>query len=651
MHRFLLILIFSNFVFPVFGDRWKDMDSRKDQYDLGDYMQVFATHNPDFPFSSVLQQNFIPYHKASLNSDTPIHWVRFFISNNDSIDHDLRISIAFTDLVSFYSSSDGRTFIKKETGDLTPIEDRDVNNGKLVFISLKLLKGERKFCYLKLQSTTDISQEFRIFALNSLRVYNEKAFAERFETSRIYQSFFYGAILIMLFFNLFIFLRIKSASYIYYVFYLACLALFFSSNDGYLAELFFSHFPRIDLFIRFISAPLLLFSYLLFARAFLQAKDFAPGLAKTINVFFILLGISVLVMVTGSWYWGRNLVIYTILLSFPFILYLAINILRRGFTPARYFLAGNILLIIGALIFAVPRLVEVQQNPFMQYSLQIAALFEVAFFSIGLADRISMMQKKLSEAVIEREVQERKLETERKKIIEEKNKELEKLNQELNTYIYKTAHDIKGPIARLRGLCKVALMEVKESTAVDYLQKLDYNSSYLNYIINRLSVIYDINNIEVQKENIRFDRIIQEVENYLKAFDEFKKVSYGVEIDKGIHFSSDQKLLEHILINLAENALKFQNKNIDNGIISIRIKMESDNLLIVVYDNGIGVPKENIPGLFEMFTKAAGRHQTPGLGLYMAKLCVGKLKGKIECNSEEGVFTEFVIRIPQASTL
>jgi signal transduction histidine kinase len=625
------------------------LNSSSDQYHLRSNL-LLAEASDQSTFNEInsksFEKNFEPLTKEYKVSQDKVHWVKFVVSNNDSIDHEYKISIAFTDLISFYYSIDSGHYIVKKTGDLVPIEDRDIQNGKFVFVTLEVLKGETKTCFIKLESLTSVSKEFRGFALNSLWIYGEDSYREKFESSKIYQSFFFGAIIIMLFFNLFIFLRIRSSSYIYYVFYLFCLVVFFASNEGYLAELFFSHYPMVDIAVRFISAPVLIVSYLVFARSFLRARELAPALDKVINVFIAFLGISILMIIIGKWQLGRSIGIYTMLFSFPYIIYLAIIILKKGFMPARFFLAGNILLIIGALVFAIPKLFEVHQSSFTQFSLQLAALFEVALFSIGLADRISMMQKEISEAKLEKEIQERRVELERKLIIEEKNKELEKSNQELNTYIYRTAHDIRGPIARLMGLSKLALKDVTDAKAVDYFQKLDVNSNYLNYIITRLSLIHNINTREVQKHSFSIDKLVEETKSHLLFFEEYKRVDVKWEVERNANLISDYLLIKHILFNLAENAVKFSKKDSDGANVFIQIQKLNSFLHISVSDNGIGISEYDVPYLFDMFSKSAGIHQSPGLGLYIVKLCTDKLRGTITCNFNRIEGAEFVISIP-----
>ena len=82
------------------------------------------------------------------------------------------------------------------------------------------------------------------------------------------------------------------------------------------------------------------------------------------------------------------------------------------------------------------------------------------------------------------------------------NSSLKQVNDELDNFIYKTSHDIRGPLASLKGMCNVALMDVQDPVALDYLRKLDATAERLNTILTRLVIINQINNSKLTVERI-----------------------------------------------------------------------------------------------------------------------------------------------------
>ena len=103
-------------------------------------------------------------------------------------------------------------------------------------------------------------------------------------------------------------------------------------------------------------------------------------------------------------------------------------------------------------------------------------------------------------------------------------------------------------------------------------------------------------------------------------------------------------MLTHIVMNLLSNAIKFSPENIS---ILIESKLSDSLLEIVVKDQGMGISKEDQAHLFERFyrSKYAADIQGTGLGLYIVQKYTELMNGKVECKSEPGKGTEFLIKI------
>jgi signal transduction histidine kinase len=101
-----------------------------------------------------------------------------------------------------------------------------------------------------------------------------------------------------------------------------------------------------------------------------------------------------------------------------------------------------------------------------------------------------------------------------------------------------------------------------------------------------------------------------------------------------------------VFFNILENSVRFQNR--PNGLekkISVRAEKRNRGASISFVDNGIGIPTENVPFIFQMFSKAALEHHTIGLGLYTARQCLNKLRGSISLVQSTEYQTEFEVVI------
>lgn len=235
----------------------------------------------------------------------------------------------------------------------------------------------------------------------------------------------------------------------------------------------------------------------------------------------------------------------------------------------------------------------------------------------------------------------------RTKELELTNHELIIANLELDNFIYKSSHDIRGPLARLRGICNVALLDVQDEKAREYIMMLNKTAKHVNDIFDSLKVISDINNLVVTNEPIDFTKILEKVRGDLQSFEGYNQIEFIIDVDNDIDFYSDEFLIGTILHNMIENAVKFQRKSPqDYKFIRIAIRKKKAGIKISFVDNGIGIKEADLDHIFKMFSKAALEHQGIGLGLYTVKQCINKLSGTIKLVRNQEKLTEFEMQLP-----
>ena len=228
------------------------------------------------------------------------------------------------------------------------------------------------------------------------------------------------------------------------------------------------------------------------------------------------------------------------------------------------------------------------------------------------------------------------------------NQSLKQVNDELDNFIYKTSHDIRGPLASLKGMCNVALLDVKDPVALDYLRKLDATAERLNSILTRLVIINQINNSKLSSEHIDFKTIVNDVLMLEKKKGLPPDLKISIDIDPNAKIESDKELVRIVLENLIDNAIKFYNDSdrVDS-FLDIHIgQMEDGGVKVRVIDNGIGISESNPGKLFQMFSRASERSETGGIGLYITKTATEKIGGKVGLLTTPEGYTEFYVDFP-----
>jgi signal transduction histidine kinase len=228
------------------------------------------------------------------------------------------------------------------------------------------------------------------------------------------------------------------------------------------------------------------------------------------------------------------------------------------------------------------------------------------------------------------------------------NEELKKSNKELDGFVYSVSHDLRAPLSSMLGvigLCEMgnpdAFMEKNISLLKSSIQKLDgFIMDILDYSRN--------SRLEINRQEIHFNDLLTDISDNLKFMGtgDQRKVDIRVTVRNGVAFHSDQSRLSIILNNLISNSIRYQNPEVSDPFVEIRVEVSETAANILVRDNGIGIGKENQEKVFNMFYRVSNKSIGSGLGLYIVKETVEKLNGVIKLSSEPGKGTDFIIRLP-----
>lgn len=231
--------------------------------------------------------------------------------------------------------------------------------------------------------------------------------------------------------------------------------------------------------------------------------------------------------------------------------------------------------------------------------------------------------------------------------LEKSNTSLRYVNAELDNLIYKTSHDLKGPLTTLKGICNLALIDVKEAIALDYFQKIDNTAEKLNKVLDRLSVISYIMSAEYDLATVNISKLLEDIVQVEKKVIYDKPITVELQLESITGFVSDRNILRHVLESLINNAFKYHNDSarVDSYIKITLELVEGNYICIRVLDNGIGMGVDERVDVFRLFFRASERSETGGTGLFIAKLATEKLLGHIEF-FRRPVETEFRITLP-----
>jgi signal transduction histidine kinase len=229
----------------------------------------------------------------------------------------------------------------------------------------------------------------------------------------------------------------------------------------------------------------------------------------------------------------------------------------------------------------------------------------------------------------------------------EKNlKKLVEVNNELKTFMYRASHDIRGPVSSIRGLINVAKIETLPSEMKKLVYMMDLSAEKLDKIVIDLIETLGIREQEIFKKEIDFNHLVNEILREYEYLSKIGSIRFSVHIDSKEPFYSDPHILRMVLKRLIENAVKFHNYSMPGSYININVVEEKDGVNITIADNGTGIKEELNEKVFDMFYKANSELGGSGLGLYLVKIAVEKLGGKVNLNSKEQMGTTVKMFLP-----
>jgi signal transduction histidine kinase len=230
-------------------------------------------------------------------------------------------------------------------------------------------------------------------------------------------------------------------------------------------------------------------------------------------------------------------------------------------------------------------------------------------------------------------------------LVAKRTKTLRRVNKELDTFLYKSSHDLKRPLTTILGLANVAKITLNDE-ANELFEKTRQTADEMNKLLVKLLTISEINE-PAEHSAIHFQNIINQLDAEFKETIEKNKISVAYKIAENIEYQSNTKLVECILRNLFENALLYVSlSERKKPRVEISIYREGAYLRIKVSDNGSGISTDIKSKVWNMFYRGNARSTGNGLGLYIARRAVGVLKGKISFETISGEYTKFNVQLP-----
>jgi signal transduction histidine kinase len=231
----------------------------------------------------------------------------------------------------------------------------------------------------------------------------------------------------------------------------------------------------------------------------------------------------------------------------------------------------------------------------------------------------------------------------------ERTRELTESNEELDTFLYRSSHDVQGPLTTLKGLCQLAKKDVNDPEAAAYVYMINDTTNKLYHTIKSINNVYEIKHKKINAEKLKLKPLIAEVSQALENDMNDKGISLSVEINENLTLYIDREIITLVLTELIKNCIQFNSKlNGESPYIKVMARKLKTKICIEVEDNGLGISQNAEKNLLNMFNKGNETSLGAGLGLYAAKIGVQKLNGRITLSTESDEISSYKIEVPAA---
>jgi signal transduction histidine kinase len=240
-----------------------------------------------------------------------------------------------------------------------------------------------------------------------------------------------------------------------------------------------------------------------------------------------------------------------------------------------------------------------------------------------------------------------------KEDLQKLNKKLEDLNHFKTHLLALTSHQMKTPLAIIRGytaLLRDGFYGEMDERAKDIVSKIELAAEDLVVLVDNVIDLRKVEEgrIEYQMEDIDFVKVARRASEELGHMATSKGLNLSFEApEKPIIIYGDEQKLRHVIQNLIDNAVKYTEK----GSVKVTVEEKGGDVVFSVKDSGVGIPADVQPFLFEEFIRderVKREIRGSGLGLHVAKIFIEAHKGKVWVSSEgEGKGSTFYLSIPR----
>lgn len=700
LYLFLALCLFN--VSAVFAQEVVELNTGEKVTNFGTHLYLLKDKDHNMSLKNVIEshkfeklETLVP----NLGATSDANWLKVTIKNN-SIDSNLALQIPLPtiDFVDFYQIDSTNKIVAKESiGDRRPYFKRRFDNPFSTF-EFKVKPGAETMIVLRISGGEQLQVPLTLASDQTILESNSDSF--------IIFGVYVGVICVMFVYNLFLYISTKDSTYLYYCVYIFFIGLLQANFQGFPFRYLWPNNMWLSTYAVYILTPMAALSAIEFMKKFLHTKELLPKKHKWLNVFYVPYSIATVILMFGYFNICYQMLQYTAMAAAIYMLYVAYEISKKGYRPARYFILAWSVFLTGLCIFVLKDLNILPYNTLTYNMMPFGSALEVTLLSFALADKINTFKKEKEESQAEA----LRVITENERLVREQNIVLEvkvrERTEELELALTNLkeaqsqlvdsekmaglgqltagiAHEINNPINFVTSNIKPLELDILDLDAVismyedlDPLSDLQPQIAKIESFKKQIDIVFVREEIKSLLSGIgegarRTAEIIRSLKNFSRLDENDTK---PVDLNEGIastlvlvkntfpdhlqvikEFSALPLVeclpgkINQVFMNLITNAvqaIKSKEPKDEQGVLTIKTWQEGDNAKVSIKDSGTGMPDEVKAKIFEPFFTTKDVGEGTGLGLSIVFRIIENHNGNIDVITKLNQGTEFIITLP-----
>lgn len=641
----ILSFIFCLFIQPLASakttsqeDRLLILDQHTEKVDLYEYAIILSDNEKKLTIDDIVSYRYdndfeLPSEfKKKPGFFEVAKWFKFDVQN-DIEENDWLIEFAFPLIFQIHLYEEDATGLRKmaTSGAEYPFESRELENRYFVF-NLSIEQAETKTYYALLHGPGDLHPP--------INLWKKDVFIENTQVEFTLLGLFYGMIIIMILYNLFLYFSLQIKAYLYYVLAITTTMIAQLALNGLAFQYLWPKYPSWNIIAVPFWVSIACIIILLFTKEFLDTNQHVPSFKKISIVLMGVHGLTLLLLFTSHLTALYSMVFGTFG-TFISIIIVGFISLKRGVHEARFFIIGWLVFLTGVYITILERTAVIPYNLFTEYAGQGALSIEVVLLSLALADKINRMR-------VEKE-QAEKAARESQALIVASFKKADELKDE---FLAITSHELRTPLYGMTGIAESLRDGVAGKASEEMIHQLDMivsSGKRLTHLVNDTLDFSQLrhNVLSIDLKQVNLSSLVEAVFTICEPLLKEKEVRLVNQVSANLpNVIADQDRLQQIMYNLVGNAIKYTKV----GEVVVSTEQIEEKVKINIADTGIGIDPELHEEIFEPFKQGNSSLlktiSGTGIGLSVTKKLVELHGGKLTVDSNVGEGAVFSFTLP-----